>query len=52
MVTSRKCVQISALPVRLLGALFLKSALSVASHTGWPIECWDVSMAVLHAQVS
>ena len=25
----------------------LRMALSVASHMGWPIECWDVSTAFL-----
>ena len=30
---------------------FLKMALSVASHMGWPIECWDVSMAFLCARL-
>ena len=27
----------------------LRMALSVASHMGWPIECWDVSTAFLYA---
>ena len=26
-------------------------ALSVASHMGWPIECWDVSTAFLYARL-
>ena len=26
-------------------------ALSVASHMGWPVECWDVSTAFLHARL-
>ena len=26
-------------------------ALSVASHVGWPIECWDVSTAFLYARL-
>ena len=26
----------------------LRMALSVASHMGWPIECWDVSTAFLY----
>ena len=29
----------------------LRMALSVASHTGWPIECWDVSTAFLYARL-
>ena len=29
----------------------LRMALSVASHMGWPIECWDVSMAFLYARL-
>ena len=29
----------------------LRMALSVASHMGWPIECWDVSTAFLHARL-
>ena len=28
----------------------LRMALSIASHMGWPIECWDVSTAFLHAR--
>ena len=30
---------------------FPRMALSVASHMGWPIECWDVSMAFLYARL-
>ena len=30
---------------------FLKMALSVTSHMGWPIECWDVSTAFLYARL-
>ena len=26
-------------------------ALSVASHMGWPVECWDVSTAFLYARL-
>ena len=29
----------------------LRMALSVASHMGWRIECWDVSTAFLYAQL-
>ena len=29
----------------------LRMALSVASHMGWPIECWDVSTAFLYARL-
>ena len=29
----------------------LRMALSVASHMGWPIECWDVSTAFLCARL-
>ena len=29
----------------------LRMALSVASHVGWPIECWDVSTAFLYARL-
>ena len=29
----------------------LRTALSVASHMGWPIECWDVSTAFLYARL-
>ena len=29
----------------------LKMALSVASHMGWPIECWDVSTVFLYARL-
>ena len=29
----------------------LRMALSVASHMGWPIECWDVSTAFLHVRL-
>ena len=29
----------------------LRMALSVASHIGWPIECWDVSTAFLYARL-
>ena len=25
--------------------------MSVASHMGWPIECWDVSTALLYARL-
>ena len=29
----------------------LRMALSVASHMGWPVECWDVSTAFLYARL-
>ena len=29
----------------------LRMALSVASHIGWPIECWDVSTTFLYARL-
>ena len=29
----------------------LRMALSVASHMGWPIECWDVSTVFLYARL-
>ena len=29
----------------------LRLALSVASHMGWPVECWDVSTAFLYARL-
>ena len=29
----------------------LRMALSVASHMGWPLECWDVSTAFLYARL-
>ena len=29
----------------------LRMALSVASHMGWPIECWDASTAFLYARL-
>ena len=29
----------------------LRIALSVASHLGWPIECWDVATAFLYARL-
>ena len=29
----------------------LRMALSVASHMGWPIECWDVSTAFLYPRL-
>ena len=29
----------------------LRMALSVASHMGWPMECWDVSTAFLYARL-
>ena len=29
----------------------LRMAMSVASHMGWPIECWDVSTAFLYARL-
>ena len=29
----------------------LRMALSVTSHMGWPIECWDVSTAFLYARL-
>ena len=29
----------------------LRMALSVASHMGWPIECWDVSTAFAYAHL-
>ena len=28
----------------------LRMALSIASHMGWPIACWDASTAFLHAR--
>ena len=31
--------------------LALRMALSVASHMGWPVECWDVSTAFLYARL-
>ena len=29
----------------------LRMALSLASHMGWPVECWDVSTAFLYARL-
>ena len=29
----------------------LRMALSVASHMGWPVECWDVSTPFLYARI-
>ena len=29
----------------------LRMALSIASHMGWPVECWDVSTAFLYARL-
>ena len=49
--TSKKCILTSSLPLKPPSCPSLRIALSVASHLGWPIECWDVATAFLYARL-